>query len=117
MAIIDLKTWLSSTKFVTATYDDATGNVTLNIATALTKDEDVIKEIILAIEDSAKSKRTTLNSPISQKSFEDNPKYQFVTRFNADNTSSELQVEYYPQLSLWLKSPDLTTLQAVNDND
>lgn len=117
MATINLKTWLSSSKFTTATYDDATGNITLNIATGITKDENVIKELILGLEESASSKRTSLNSPISEKSFADNPQYNYVQRYNADNSSSEVQIEYLPQIVLWLKATNPISADAVNDND
>jgi hypothetical protein len=116
MTILNLKTWLTSTKFTAATYDDTTGDVTFKISSGITKDENVIKEVILGLEDSGKDKRSNLNSPISQKSFPDNPQYSFVNRSDT-NGNTENQIEYFVQLSLWLKAPDLLNSDAVNDND
>lgn len=118
MATINLKTWLTSNKFTTATYDDVSGNVTINIATGITTDENVIKELILALEESAQNKRTVLNSPISEKAFADDPQFAFVSRSDEGVTPvTEVQIEYQPQFVLWLKSPDILASDAVNDND
>jgi hypothetical protein len=117
MATINLKTWLTSNRFTTASYDDVTGIISLEIDPALPRDEEVIKNMIFGIEESCNGKRTNLNSPISEKSFPDNPKFNFVNRENADASLTELQIEYNPQIVLWLKSVDILTAEAVNDND
>lgn len=117
MATLNLKTWLTSSKISSATYDDQTGIVSLDIASGLTTDENVLKEIILGIEESAQGKRTNLNSPISEKSFADDPRYNFVNRQDANLVNSEVQIEYLPQFVLWLKAVNPVSSDAVNDND
>jgi hypothetical protein len=117
MATVDLKPWLTSNRFETASYDDVTGIVSLEIADGLPRDEEVIKTMIFGLEESSNGKRTNLNSPISEKSFPDNPKFNFVNRENSDASVTELQIEYNPQIVLWLKSVDILTADAVNDND
>lgn len=115
MAVIDLKGVLSSAKFTVAEYDDVTGDVTLQIATGETLGENVIKELILGLEESAQGKRENINSPISEKSFPDAPQFSFAVRTEGETT--ETQVEYQPQLVLWLKSFGVTDSDAVNASD
>lgn len=119
MAVIQLGTFLTSSRFTgTLEYDDATGLVTIQVATGITTDENVIKEILLALEESASGKRTNLDSPISEPAFVTTPNYSAVLRSDGQATpTTETQTEYTPQIVLWLKAVDPTTSDAVNDND
>ena len=117
MAILDLKPILNSATIASASYDDATGNLTFNLPTGITTEENVLLQLILAIEESAQNQRTNLNMPISQKAFPDNPAYALVNRSNADASVTELQIERVVQFNVWQVAPDLSLANAVNDND
>lgn len=112
-----------------ATFDDVTRTLTIDCSNAaytgkipatVNNQEQVEVGLLLAIEAAAAGKRTNLNAPISPADELDipSPPYQFVTRENADATASEIQVEYVPNIRLWIKSTDLINASnAVTDND
>jgi hypothetical protein len=117
MAIIDISHHLSATRITDASYDSATGIISIEIAPDITSDENIVKELVLGIRESATGKRTSLNSPIGDRAFTDNPPYSIVNRVNSDNSASEIQIDYPINFSLFLKTTDVLTSDAVNDDD
>lgn len=111
-----------------AIFDDVTRQLTIDctnaaytgkIPTVVTNEEQIEVGLILAIEAAAAGKRTNLDAPISNADELDieSPNYQFVSRANADETATEAQLEYIPNIRLWMKADVVNATNAVNDND
>jgi hypothetical protein len=82
--------------------------------------EEVALGFLLSMEGNISASRTDLDAPISPgDSFSvPNPQYQFVLRQNADETASELQIEYTPNIRLWFKDAGaISASNAVNNAD
>ncbi|AMA07907.1 MULTISPECIES: hypothetical protein [unclassified Picosynechococcus] len=111
-----------------ATFDDVSRQLTIDCTNAAytdkipavpTNEEQIEVGFILALEAAAAGKRTDLDAPVSNADALDidSPNYQFVSRENADATVTETQLEYIPNLRLWMKADVVNATNAVNDND
>jgi hypothetical protein len=112
MATLDVSPYLSHT----ASYDDVSGILTLNMGSGLTEEKVTLK-LLESIETQAQGKRTNLNFPICEKSFADNPAISVVNRVAPDGITNENQLEKTFQFVGMYTLTSPTFNNAVNPDD
>lgn len=112
----NIEQFFSSSKITSVSFSNNKLEITFNYSQQPIP-ERIIADLILAIEQASKDKRTNINSPISEKEMEDNPKMIVRNRSNSNGTLTETQLEYLPQISLWFKMSPVGSLEPVNDSD
>lgn len=114
----NISNFFHTSKITSVTWDNTEKKLTLTFPyQENVLPEKIIADLIIAIERAAQNKLNNINSPISEKPMADTPKAEIYERTSADNSVREMQIQYKPQIVLWLKMVDIDELIPVNDQD
>lgn len=110
MATLDCSAYLGNT----ASYDDVSGDLTLDMGAGLTPEKIVLK-LLETIETLAQNKRSNINFPICEKQFPDLPPTSIVSRTNGTLTETQIQ-RIYQFVGMYVMT-EPTFNNAINPND